>query len=233
MTPASKHSDTIDEAIARLISRAENARGLEIDDFHDRVLSGLEKYLFRDNSAATAGEVSAFIDELRSDDLCLILACEKGDESAWEDLVAGFDGTVRSAARKIASAGTEADDLASSIWAELYGLRANDEGIRKSKLAYFSGRGSLGGWLRAVVSQLAVDEFRKQSKYVQIEEDRDFENLANEASENSNHPAAVHAADPEELLTEKRTSADVSAALKKSIGVARSRRPINIEALLF
>jgi RNA polymerase sigma-70 factor (ECF subfamily) len=217
MTPASKHSDTIDEAIARLISRADNARGLEIDDVRARVVTALDKYLFRGNSAAKSGEVAAFVDELRADDLCLILACEKSDESAWNDLVSGFDGTVRSAARKIASGGTEAEDLASSIWAELYGLKATEKGVRKSKLAYYSGRGSLGGWLRAVVSQLAVDEFRKQSKYVQIEEDREFENLANEVSENSDHPGRGNSGSPEDLLTEKRTEADVSDALENAI----------------
>jgi RNA polymerase sigma-70 factor (ECF subfamily) len=147
----------------------------------------------------------------------LIVACENGDERAWEDLVASFDSTVKSAARKISSNAEDAEDLASSIWAELYGLRTDADGNKKSKLAYYSGRGSLAGWLRAVVSQLAVDQFRKQSKFVQIEEDREFENLANEASEHSGNGLVSHSDDPELLLTNKRTSGDVTEALKSSI----------------
>ena len=146
-----------------------------------------------------------------------MIACERGDERAWEDLVANFDPTVRSAARKFASSSEDTEDLASSIWAELYGLRQDSDGNKKSKLAYYSGRGSLAGWLRAVVSQLAIDQLRKQSKFVQIEEDREFENLANEAAENSNNRVVSHAADPEELLTEKQTAGDVSAAVTDAI----------------
>jgi hypothetical protein len=160
---AEKHATTIDEAVKRLLSRASNSRGVEAVDLRPRVGSALEKYLFKDDPQAEHREVVAFIDEIRADDLCLILACEKGDEKAWEDLVANFDSTVKSAARKISSNNEDAEDLASSIWAELYGLRQDADGNKKSKLAYYSGRGSLAGWLRAVVSQLAVDQYRKQS----------------------------------------------------------------------
>ena len=77
--------------------------------------------------------------------------------------------------------------------------------IRRASLAYYSGRGSLGGWLRAVVSQLAIDEFRKQSKFVQIEEDREFDNLASGADgSNGIHATAAAADNPEELLTAAR-----------------------------
>lgn len=217
MSPvAEKQKNTVDEAIEHLISRAENARGLTGGDIAARVTAALDKYLLRDDPKASNAAIKEFIDEIRADDLCLIIACERGDERAWEDLVASFDATVKSAARKISSNNEDAEDLASSIWAELYGLRQDAEGNKKSKLAYYSGRGSLGGWLRAVVAQLAVDQFRKTSKFVQIEEDREFENLANEAANGDNHHAG-HLDNPEELLTERQTSADVSAALSTAI----------------
>ena len=183
---AEKYSSVIDDLIGRLLGRAADARGIAAADLRPRVDSALAKYLFKENAAAETREVTAFIEELRSDDLCLIIACERGDEKAWEDLVANFDATVRSAARKIAANSEDADDLASGIWAELYGLRQDADGNKKSKLAYYSGRGSLAGWLRAVVSQLAIDQFRKQSKFVQIEEASEFENLAEDSS---NHTA--------------------------------------------
>lgn len=215
---AEKHSSAIDEAVSRLIDRAGNARGLIAENIRPRVDTALGKYLFKENADVERREVNAFVDELRADDLCLIIACERGDESAWEDLVANFDSAVKSAARKISANNEDAEDLASSIWAELYGLRQDADGNKKSKLAYYSGRGSLAGWLRAVVSQLAIDQFRKESKFVQIEETREFENLAEESSNNSGNAAVLHHNEsPEELFSEDQTSEDVSAALRTAI----------------
>jgi RNA polymerase sigma-70 factor, ECF subfamily len=218
MSPiAEKHKRTVEEAIEHLISRAENSRSLKGADIAARVEAAVEKYLLSVNPNAAHIEIENFVHEIRADDLCLIVACERGDERAWEDLVANFDATVKSAARKMSSNNEDAEDLASSIWAELYGLRQDSQGNKKSKLAYYSGRGSLGGWLRAVVSQLAVDQYRKAAKFVQIEEDREFENLANEAAHGDNNHSGAHSENPEELLTEKQTSSDVSEALSTAI----------------
>jgi len=216
MISLQKHSAVIDEAAARMLSRAEDRRALELANVRPRIVAALEKYL--PDASAHPADIRAFVDEIRADDLCLIIACERGDEKAWEDLVANFDSTVRSAARKISSNNEDAEDLASSIWAELYGLRQDADGNKKSKLAYYSGRGSLGGWLRAVVSQLAIDQFRKQSKFVQIEENREFENLAEASSNNSDNENIVsHTDDPESIFSEKQTADDVAKALKHAI----------------
>jgi RNA polymerase sigma-70 factor (ECF subfamily) len=218
MTAAEKHKDTIDEAIGRLIARAENSRRLAAADLESRITAALKKYLFKDNENASGADIKSFVDEIRADDLCLIIACERGDETAWSDLVKNFDSTVKSAARKYAKNAEDAEDLAGSIWAELYGLKRDAQGNIKTKLAYYSGRGSLAGWLRAVTNQLAVDQFRKESKFVQIEEAREFENLANESSENSDNVKIVHGSDnPEENFSAKQTQKDVSEALKQAI----------------
>ena len=213
MSLAEKHKATIDEAIARLLSRAENSRRLEIADLSLRINKSVEKYVFKTDESAGNAEIKAFVDEIRADDLCLVLACEKGDATAWEDLVKNFDATVKSAARKISGNNDDAEDLAGSIWAELYGLK---EG--KSKLAYFSGRGSLAGWLRAVTNQLAIDQFRKMKRLVQIEEDREFENLAQDSSEKTGNNLVVsHTKNPEEIFSEQQTAKDVATALKQAI----------------
>jgi RNA polymerase sigma-70 factor (ECF subfamily) len=218
MSPvAEKYRATIDEAVAHLISRAENARGATAENIVARIDAAVLKYLFVGEHAPEHAEIKEFIDDIRADDLCLVLACERGDESAWSDLVANFDSTVKSAARKISSNYEDAEDLASSIWAELYGLRTDADGNKKSKLAYYSGRGSLAGWLRAVVSQLAVDQFRKVSKFVQIEEDREFENLASEAALSGNNHQPSHTANPEDLFSEGQASGDVTEALSAAI----------------
>jgi RNA polymerase sigma-70 factor (ECF subfamily) len=218
MSSTEKFRSVIVEACGRILSRASNARGLAVADAVPRVSAAVEKYLFRSDQAPEPHEIKSFIDDIRADDLCLIIACERGDEGAWEDLVAGFDSTVRSAARKICSNNEDAEDLASSIWAELYGLRHDAAGNKKSKLAYYSGRGSLAGWLRAVVSQLAVDQFRKESRFVQVEETREFENLAEASSNNDgNGPVVSHTKSPEEMFSDQETARDVSAALKHAI----------------
>jgi RNA polymerase sigma-70 factor len=217
-TSAEKHKSVIEECAARLISRAANARGLQAADVFGRVAAGVEKYVLRDNAAAAGAEIREFVDALNADDLCLIIACERNDPAAWNDWVTKYDATVKSAARKVSANAEDAEDLASSIWAELHGLRHDREGRVKGKLSYYSGRGSLAGWLRAVISQLAVDEYRKQSKFVQIEETREFENLASESSENSdNQKIVAHGENPEEIFAERQTRRDVSEALKEAI----------------
>lgn len=213
-----KHKTTIEESIARLLARAADPRGLAADDVRPRIDKALAKYLFRDNENASATEIKAFIEELRADDLCLALACEKGIESAWSDLVRTHDKTVKAAAWKCAPKAEDADDLASSIWAELYGLKHDADGKLKSKLSYYSGRGSLGGWLRAIVSQLAVDQYRLQARLVQVEESRDFENLANESSEKTENLTVIaHHDNAEEIFEEKQLARDVSKALNQAI----------------
>lgn len=213
-----KHQQTVEEALSQLMARAADVRGLAADDVRPRVETALGKYLLNDDSDADRNAIKSFVDEIRADDLCLIIACERGDEAAWEYLVTNFDATVKSAARKITSNNEDAEDLASSIWAELYGLRQDADGNKKSKLAYYSGRGSLAGWLRAVVSQLAIDEYRKQSRFVQIEENREFENLAEDASNHSGNDRVIHHADnPEEQLSNESASRDVSLALKHAM----------------
>ncbi|HEY0050518.1 MAG TPA: sigma-70 family RNA polymerase sigma factor [Pyrinomonadaceae bacterium] len=214
---AEKHKFIVEDAAARLLARAENSRRLEAADLSARVSASIEKYVLRDNENASSAEIKEFIDALNADDLCLIIACERNDETAWNDLVTKYDGCVKAAARKISGNNEDAEDLAGSIWAELYGLKETG-GVRRSKLGYYSGRGSLAGWLRAVVSQLAVDEFRKQSKFVQIEEAREFENLANESSENSENSKIVsHSDNPEDVFSEKQTRKDISDALRQAI----------------
>jgi len=231
---AEKHKLTIDDALARLISRAANPRGLNAADIRERIIKSIEKYVLRDKENAGQGEIKEFVDGIRADDLCLIIACENGNETAWSDLVKSFDTTVKSAARKVSNNAEDAEDLASSIWAELYGLKRDQSGKLKTKLSYYSGRGSLAGWLRAIVSQLAIDQFRKESKFVQIEEDRDFENLANESSEKTGNASVVSRSEnPENLFGNAEAQKDVTAALKQAIAELQSEDKLILKLYYF
>lgn len=208
----------VTEGAARLIARAADNRSLNADALAPRVAAAVEKYLLRDNANIAPVEIGKFIDEIQADDLCLIIACERGDESAWNDLVKRFTTTVRSAARSATANEDAAEDLAQSIWAELYGLRVRNDGRRASKLAYYSGRGSLAGWLRAVVAQLSVDTFRKQSKLVQTEEDADLDRLARDARVSETQAFVVSAvSNPEQSLSNRFAQTDLHDALGKAV----------------
>jgi RNA polymerase sigma-70 factor, ECF subfamily len=206
------------DASRRLVARASDRRLLNADALLPRVAAAVEKYLLRDDPDTPAGDIDKFVDEMQADDLCLIIACERGDERAWNDLVERFTATVRSAARSASANEDAAEDLAQSIWAELYGLRVREDGSRASKLAYYSGRGSLAGWLRAVIAQLSVDTFRKQSKLVQAEEDTELERLARDAvvSETPTF-AASGIPNPEQALSNRFAQTDLQAALTEAV----------------
>ncbi len=213
------HTDkSVIEGAARLIARASNARSLQPEALARRVRAALDKYLLADDPNATAQAIREFIDALHADDLCLVVACERGDQSAWSDLVAQYGATVHSAARTASGNEEQAEDLAQSIWAELHGLRVREDGRPAGKIAYYSGRGSLGGWLRAVVGQLAVDQHRKQARLVQTEEDADFDRLARESHRGEGaFSGTSEPLDPEHALVEKRAARDVEAALACAI----------------
>lgn len=207
----------LNEGAERLLARAEDHRSLSNDCLVTRIGAVVEKYLLRDDPNAPETKVAKFIDELQADDLCLIVACERGDEKAWTELVERFKPTVRSAARSASSNEDAAEDLAQSIWAELYGLRTRNDGRPASKLAYYSGRGSLAGWLRAVVAQLAVDVFRKQSKLVQTEEDADLDRLAQEVHVAEGQPALAGMQNPEESMSNRFARSEMQQALSRSV----------------
>ena len=218
MASSSQQIQTLlNEGAARLLGRASDSRSLARESLVPRISSAVEKYLLRNDPNTSKAEISKFIDELQADDLCLIVACERGDEKAWNELVERFTPTVRSAARSASSNEDAAEDLAQSIWAELYGLRARKDGMPASKLAYYSGRGSLAGWLRAVVGQLAVDTFRKQSRLVQTEEDTDFDRLARDANVGEGQPVLAGIATPEESLSNRFAQDDMQQALNRAV----------------
>jgi len=201
----------------RLLARAANSRSLDDSSLSPRLLAAVEKYLFKDDTPEESA-IDKFLDGLHADDLCLVVACERGDQVAWNDLFEGYGATVRSAARTASSNEAMADDLAQSIWAELHGLKARDDGQPAGKLAYYSGAGSLGGWLRAVVGQLAIDQHRRQARLIQTEEDADFDRLAHDLDDGSAASMAFHSSpNPEEELTRNLAAADVERALGRAL----------------
>ena len=216
----SQKLETLDNLIAesgkRLLARAADDYGVPVTSMEQRIKATLQKHLLRGEPDASPAVITEFADKLQADDLCLIVACEQGNQKAWDDLVERFSPTVRSAARGASSNEEAAEDLAQSIWAELHGLRRGVDGQPMGKLAYYSGRGSLAGWLRAVVAQLAVDQHRKQSRLVQTEEDADFDRMVQNSSQHD-WPGRDSVVNPEDETLRKLAAAEMQQALSNAV----------------
>lgn len=182
----SRHAKTI----AGLWSGVAKRYQLTEADFIDRLHA----------AALRAGELdeedggARFLAQLRADELTLALACEQGDEAAWRDFEAAYRQGMQAAARSLTRDEAEAEDLIQSVFGDLYGLRT-DGTRRLGKFSHYGGRGSLGGWLRAVVYQAFIDRKRQTSRLEQIEEVEDFERLAAK----SERPLVAPAARPDQI----------------------------------
>jgi DNA-directed RNA polymerase specialized sigma24 family protein len=205
------------EGAGRLLARSTRARKADRPAVEARVRATVEKYLLRHTPDASAKEVGDFIDRLHADELLLVVACECGDSAAWDELIEQYRATVLSAARGSSAGESEAEELAGSVWAELHGLRLREDGRPAGKLAYYSGCGSLGGWLRAVVGQLAIDRHRRTSRLVQTEEASEFDRAAAESDETDGWRVSA-APDPESELAEHESARAVEEALALALG---------------
>lgn len=146
--------------------------------------------------ADEGSNAAALLANIKANELCLALACERGDEAAWEKFEVEYRHPMEAAARALTKDEAEAEDLAQFVFGELYGVRT--EGARRlSKLAHYSGRGSLGGWLRAVVYQCFIDRKRQTARFEQVEEVSEFDRLMNEtpAHLNGHFSARLHSPD--------------------------------------
>jgi RNA polymerase sigma-70 factor (ECF subfamily) len=117
----------------------------------------------------TLPEVRDFCAALRLDELVLARACVAGNEKAWEDFLIRYREKLYDMALRIARESSAARDLADSLYADLYGLTSRDT-VRVSKLASYNGRGSLEGWLRTVLAQEFVNRYRKNKRFVSLDE---------------------------------------------------------------
>jgi RNA polymerase sigma-70 factor (ECF subfamily) len=125
------------------------------------------KYLAPEASERKRAE---FFASLRLEELALARACAAGHERAWEIFMVRYREKLYDIAAYIAKESSAARELADSIYADLYGTSAR-EGKRISKLASYTGRGSLEGWLRTVLAQEYVNRYRKQRRLVSLDEE--------------------------------------------------------------
>jgi RNA polymerase sigma-70 factor, ECF subfamily len=118
--------------------------------------------------APSDGELQSYLGALHLEDLALACACAEGIVEAWECFVTTYRGYMRASAGSIlkrSATSPEAEELADSLFGDLYGLSAEKRG---SLFRYFHGRSSLKTWLRAVLAQRHVDKIRAGRKFEEL-----------------------------------------------------------------
>src|SRR5579864_378049 len=162
---AQKQGDGAGSA-ARVLAEIYTASGasnydISAPEFSDILSAIAKKY-------ETTAEADFFLG-LKLEDLAIARGCAKGNEKAWEVFLTKYREKLFDSARQITREESSARELADSLYADLYGTATRD-GVRVSKLSSYTGRGSLEGWLRTVLAQEWVNRYRKQKRFVSLDE---------------------------------------------------------------
>jgi len=165
---AAAKSGKVPAALARELFEKSGSEsyGITLDSFCSILEQVGSKYL-----AAGADETDTreFCCSLRLEELALARGCAAGSDHAWEVFLTRYRATLYDAARGIVREEGRAKELADSLYADLYGMKATGA-ERTSKLNSYMGRGSLAGWLRAVLAQEYVNRYRAGRRLVSLEE---------------------------------------------------------------
>jgi RNA polymerase sigma-70 factor (ECF subfamily) len=188
----------LDSVVTEIYQKSRGGEfGLTRQQF-DSVLQEIAgKYLAAD---AAQNEVCELYASLRVEELALARACAAGHERAWEVFLTRYREKLYDIAGYITKESSAARELADSIYAELYGTATRD-GQRTSKLASYTGRGSLEGWLRTVMAQEHINRYRRQRRLVSLDEETEegFQLAAPESEATIGVDARVEAAVDEVL----------------------------------
>lgn len=122
------------------------------------------------DAANSPSELRTLFLSLRVDELALARACAAGNNSAWEVFLTRYREKLYLSALRIAREDSAARELADTLYADLYGTTVR-EGKRVSKLASYTGRGSLEGWLRTVLAQEYVNRYRRTKRLTSLDEE--------------------------------------------------------------
>jgi RNA polymerase sigma-70 factor, ECF subfamily len=144
------------------VSRVEFAEALETIGARDNFGVDPEKQ-------ADERQRETFWRGLHLEELAIACGCALGRESAWQRFLAKYREPLTRAAVEMTGSAALGEELASALYSELYGLTER-EGKRWSPLLRYSGRGSLMGWLRAILAQRRVDQYRKIGRETELGE---------------------------------------------------------------
>jgi RNA polymerase sigma-70 factor, ECF subfamily len=140
--------------------------GLSCDDLARILGEVTKKYL----GAAGPAQLRGFCTSLKIEELVLARACAAGNERAWEVFMVRYREKLYDIGLHIAREDSAARELSDSLYADLYGTVMRN-GERVSKLSFYTGRGSLEGWLRTVMAQEHVNRYRRQKRMVSLDEE--------------------------------------------------------------
>ncbi len=160
----------MDALYARLHEAAPNY-GVSPEDFRAALRGAVEKYLVDQENGhlPTSSRVREFLNELQAQDLYLAMGCAGGNEHAWWEFDQSYRRYIERIARHLASVELDAEEVIDSVYVELYGTRVV-EGVRLSKFATYTGRGTLRGWLRTVVWHAVIDLHRARHDEISIDD---------------------------------------------------------------
>jgi RNA polymerase sigma-70 factor (ECF subfamily) len=164
--PITEAASELESVITGLYEKSGNS-GLSREQFAAILNEVSAKYLPSGTSARETAELYA---SLRVEDLALARACAAGQERAWEIFMSRYREKLYDIAAYIAKESSAARELADSLYGDLYGTTTRD-GQRISKLASYTGRGSLEGWLRTVMAQEFVNRYRRQRRLLSLDEE--------------------------------------------------------------
>jgi RNA polymerase sigma-70 factor, ECF subfamily len=166
--PVTEAVQELESVVTMLYEKSGNF-GLSIQQFAAILTEVAARYL---PPGAPAQQVAELYLSLHIEELTLARACAAGQEHAWEVFMTRYREKLYDIAGYIAKESSAARELADSLYADLYGTTSRD-GQRVSKLASYTGRGSLEGWLRTVMAQEFVNRYRRQRRLVSLEEDNE------------------------------------------------------------
>ena len=165
--PAAASADGLQTLAAELHPKCGAAQfGLTCDDLARILAEITNKYL----TSTTPAAVREFCTSLKMEELVLARACAAGNERAWEVFMARYRAKLYEVGLHITREDSAARELSDSLYADLYGTVTRD-GVRLSKLSFYTGRGSLEGWLRTVMAQEHVNRYRRQKRNVSLDEE--------------------------------------------------------------
>ncbi|HTW59228.1 MAG TPA: sigma-70 family RNA polymerase sigma factor [Terriglobales bacterium] len=168
--PISAVQTVVDDLLGELHAKVECGKiGLSRESFAEILCEVGAKYV---PASATGTEIRTFLLGLRVDELALARACAAGSNPAWETFLTRYREKLYLSALRIAREDSAARELADTLYADLYGTTTRD-GRRVSKLASYTGRGSLEGWLRTVLAQEYVNRYRRAKRLVSLDEENE------------------------------------------------------------
>lgn len=167
------HPDLVDRLYSEVSASPWSVSRQRFEDALER--SAVKRFASRGSDHASRVKLEEFLGALHLQDLSLAAACASGQPAAWEFFVITYRGYLRTAAAAILrckSDSVAAQDLADSLFTDLYGISASSSAKteERSLFRYFHGRSSLKTWLRAVLAQRHIDSIRASRRFVEIED---------------------------------------------------------------